>query len=262
MGCCSSRNLTTPEDHLVLIENSFGFHSISAADFDNLSHKFNRDMKVSIQQFEVLCKKLKIDEKTPGHAFLMLFYDEKGKNIDTQILTTIGILFGSGEIDEKLNLLFKNYDIDISGIVDKAEINKMVSEIITISIDYVCMYSRIRVPESYIIPLNEYANELKTGKSIMISVYTMNILKDRDAVTFAQFAKEFRDSSISILLSPHKIRTIGQDIIKNLLVLAKKANLVVENDIKINTSIARRLSARVSKKQRRKELKKFRTSGS
>ena len=261
MGCCSSRNSMSVEDHLVLIENSFGFQSISSADFDNLSHKFNREMKVSSQQFNVLCEKLEIKEKTPGHSFLKLFYDEKDNNFDTQILSTIGILFGTGEVDEKLNLLYKNYDIDTSGVVDRAEIQQMVSDIVNISIDNLCMYAKIKVPESHLVSLNEYAAELKSGKSIMVSVYTMNIMKDRKSVTFSQFTEEFKDPSISILLSPHKIRTIGKDIIKNLLILAKKVNLVVENDIKINTSIARRLSIKVSKRQRRKELNKFKTSG-
>lgn len=252
MGCCSSRNSMSIEDHLILFESTFKFDSIPVTDFDFLSHKFSRNLKISNQQFPVLCKGLKIESKSPGHEFLQSLYDEKSKTYDAKILTTLGILYGCGRDDEKLKLLFKNYDEDFSSELDKEEIHSMINHILTVSIDFVFTYARSKIPESRVFELNEYFGELSNSKRIMVSVYTANLMKDSNLITLNSFLEEFKDYSLSVLLSPKKIRTIGKDMIKNLLILAKKVNFVVENEIKINTAIARRLSLRVSKKLRKK----------
>jgi Ca2+-binding EF-hand superfamily protein len=255
MGCCAERPKINIEEKLENFEHALGFKKLTATDIDSLSHKFSRDFRVSMAQFKMMCKELHIESNSLLYEFLMIFFSRENECFDTQILTTLGILLASGSEQEKINLLFRNYDKDTSGALQEEEMRQMVRDVVEIAIDKMCLYASKKIEESLQVRLEEHRAELVKGKILMVNLYTKNFIADREKIDFFQFSEKFNESDNAVLLSTHKIRTIGRSIIESYQKLAEKVNLVVEQNIKIDTWIARKLSLRMSGKANKKQKK-------
>ena len=243
------------EDKLVNFEHALGFKHLTALDIDRLSHKFSRDFKMTMAQFKVMCQELKINTNSLLYEFLMIFLNREKEDFDIQMLTTLGILLASGTEQEKISLLFRNYDKDTSGTLQETELRQMMRDIIEIAIEKICIYASKKIHEHDQLRLEEYRAELVKGKILMINVYTKNFITDKASIEFQEFFCKFNDSDNSVLLNLHRIRTIGRSIVENYKKLAEKVNIIVENNIQIDTQLARRLSMRMSGNFRKKGRK-------
>jgi Ca2+-binding EF-hand superfamily protein len=255
MGCCAERQKMDIEDKLVNFEHALGFKHLTALDIDRLSHKFSRDFKMTMAQFKVMCQELKINTNSLLYEFLMIFANRDKEDFDIQMLTTLGILLASGTEQEKINLLFRNYDKDTSGNLQETELRQMMRDIIDIAIEKFCVYAGKKIHENDQLRLEEYRAELVKGKVLMINVYTKNFITDKESIEFQEFFCKFNDSDNSVLLNLHRIRTIGRSIVENYKKLAEKVNIIVENNIQIDTKLARKLSMRMSGNARKKGRK-------
>lgn len=260
MGCCAERRVITAEDRLICYEEALGFKGLTALQINQLSRKFSKDSKICLEQFLVMSKELKIKNNSLASEFLFLFFDEEKKEFDSQVLTTLGILLASGELKEKVELLFKNYDINFEGSLNTSEARLMVNNILYIAIDKMCEYTYKKTPDTEKYLISEYMSELVKSKSLISYVYINNLIGNFIAIGQSEFIQTFFENENEALLNLHKIRTIGRMAARNMVKLSKQVNKVIEDNLKNNKSLARQLSIEISGNGRKKDLKRFKST--
>lgn len=204
MGCSSNRDssLFIETDSLSRIESSLGINKFSCSFFDSSIYRYSKNSKLSQKQFKTLCKSLSIDCYTHAQFFKLFQTDNY---FQANKLSILGVLYGKGSSDEKLKILFQNYDFDCSKTLDSCEVKALIRDLLEVS----CIF----IPE-YVISLlsidpviTKYCMNIKLAcKSIQEDlVYQLTGEKDLiDENTFFIRMKERK--KLKSLLDSQKIR--------------------------------------------------------
>lgn len=260
MGCCVERRVNNSEDKLVCFEDAIGFNCLNMAQIDRLHHKYCQKRKISFAEFLNLCQELSVKENSLASEFLLMFFDKENENFNTQVLITLAILLGSGDLTEKAEILFRNYDEGNQGYLSLAQIRLMVNHILEIAIDKMCDYAYQKSSKSDKIHISEYKLELIKSKAITSYIYIENLTEDSQEVYLSEFKVKIFDKNNEALFSLHKIRTVGKEGAKLMMKLNNKAKKIVEKSLDSNTKLLRQLSIKVEKRNHRSELKRFKST--
>ena len=139
MGCeCSNRSSEDIEVLIDVIEKNLKLSNFSSKFLDNIFHRYSTDKMMSMTQFRRAFRELEIDLDN-CLMFYNLFLDDSGKKYNVisyraQALSTLGILLGKSSDQEKLELLFKNYDDDMSKLLSRNEIEHLIHIYLSICI--------------------------------------------------------------------------------------------------------------------------------
>lgn len=183
MGCtCSKRDLGEIEvSSFSPFELSLGLKTSHCKHIDRIFHRFSTFNYMSQPQFERACSTLKVDLSTCRGFFYDFVKDEK---YCVKKLSTLGVLLGSGSVYEKAEILFENYDDDISNTLDVNEIHIMIKDLVSIAAEYIpkFVYKINELNED----LKLLVNKLKFVGNYVAKQYLDDIMDDK-----LEISKEF-----------------------------------------------------------------------
>lgn len=251
MGCGGSKKVHRAYcESLIAREVSYlKLERIKAIDFDRLTHRNSFNLLMSENQFQLVCKQFFINIKDPNiSSFFMNFFSKSNFYYSVRELSTLGILLGSGDLKEKVNLLFENYDLDSSQTLTKKEILVMLEDVCKISLQYLPSFAAKCLDSSESEHIALYQSELKSIKFSLIHHYHDLLFEDlSEEINKDQFRKKFENKEILYLLSPESLRTYSKEILIKIQCAVKAVKTYMEHPEILNSNTMSILSAPSSK---------------
>lgn len=255
MGCCEVNRArgNDPEDVIFNLELSLNFSKLSALDIDRLTHRFCTNLIISKAQFSTICKELKLESNSLTYEFLETFYDSSYCGYRVALLSTLGILLGSGSQNSKLVLLFKNYDIDASNMLEREEIRKMCDDVACISFQYIVSFASRKSSEDIQLAISAYKTQLMSIKNTMAQYFTNIIMQEKQQVSVEEFLDSFHRPELGSFLNPHNLRVSSKDLLKVVFRAAEAVNIMMSEDVVVDKKLERKLSLRLTKNVRKND---------
>ena len=254
MGCCLSQS-SKPELEIISIENSLEIKLQPAIRIDRLIHRYSNRLQISPLQFAALCKELQVEKHSFSYKYFKMFYNESNESHNARELASAGIMHCQGTDEEKINLLFQNYDIDSSKTLEAEEIKLMVADLTNIALLYSSEFTLATEVSRNLnsggsLRLIEYRKELVCIRPILMSFYNVAILEDHPKkITLEEFHEIFLKNDMISLIIPHEMRKLSQ---RFSLMLSKTVNMVqymMKNPKSIDKSFTRRLGTGIPGKK-------------
>lgn len=252
MGCCEARKvIQSPEAHLTATECSLEIWKKSAKEIDRQSHRYSTNLIISKSQFSFLCNELQISKQFKLIKFLEMFYNSNANGYSARLISTLGILYGSGTVNEKINLLFQNYDSDSSKYLDFEEVQGMISDITKIAFEFTPELMLKNFTKLGGIEIKEFLNELVVMKPYVISYFTAKIIDEEDeGVSLIDFKKKMKEYDVKTILDPHEFRVFSSEVWKIITETAEIIENITKSKLKIDKGLAKRLSISVTESRR------------
>ena len=211
MGCGNSsrKKEENIEDSLITkVVDSLNITNKSSVDLANKFHRYSTRLLISLDQFNKISKELQLETKKFDN-FYSFFIDQSGQDLDqirydTRKLACLGIICGLSEVKEKIRLLFQNYDVDASRLLNKRELKIMVKDIVFIHFKAVPGYVFSLYPENK--NLKDYAFKLSLMEDIVSKIFYSALIDDKQIITYAQFYVEFSSVNVLKLLDGKALR--------------------------------------------------------
>lgn len=212
MGCSQSRKSATEEldDQLISpFEKSLKLCKNSSKDLDNLFHRYSTHSLMSFPQFKKAFIELDINY-VPHFEFYAKFQDLEQKNsvyplFQTKMMTCLGIVLGCGKIEEKIWLLFRNYDLEIKKMLEFKDLEEMLDHVLAIQLEILPQFAIKRNSPIH----TEFLDKIKSSKKSIKKAYVKKIIKDRESISFDEFCDGSNKITIQELLDGPKLRQIA-----------------------------------------------------
>ena len=172
-------------------------------------NQYSAAMCISPAQLSIACKELNIDLKDPNiEAFFSLFYDKDDDSYSSRRIALVGILLANSTKEEKITLIFQNYDINRSKSLGNSEVSLMIKDIVTISFQDLLNFAHHCNSGEKAQYLNEYKGDLISIKGFIINYYLNLFFEDSLEVVFdsKKFEALFNNEHIWILIYPKSLR--------------------------------------------------------
>ncbi|OMJ91072.1 hypothetical protein SteCoe_6430 [Stentor coeruleus] len=215
MGCAYGFQYGHEESLIQDFEDSLNFSSILSKDFDIYFYKHCKNFKLTEKQFVAVMEELNIDItesiSRPSNNKLLFEKFIQDELYDKRAMASLGIMLGKGSLEEKVKILFLNYDIEISDSLDPKEIKVMITDILEIALVHIPKTAKTcinNINESkslkkYCFKLNKYKAELaEYYKKLLIKDYNVEIKVD-------DFVAMFENENIRALLYPSRLRAMA-----------------------------------------------------
>lgn len=221
MGCTNSKEFLTAEKEESIIrefENDLGFGEIKVCTIPNIFKGNSKCGLMTKMQLEYACSQAKVNLMSYD-TFLSHFFD--GNRFIAKKLICLGILLGQGDTNEKISLLYENYDSSRHGFMPKSAIEEIITDIIEIS----C----IKIP-AHVLKFNKlnshlrrYTTKLSITVSSMISHHNYIFASSFDRITIEEFRDILKNDRLLHLLNSRLIRIFAMQMFYNLTRPAEKA---------------------------------------
>ena len=242
MGCCSSQN-SKPDFEITSIENKLEIKSVSAKKLDKLIYRFSSQGKISSAQLAALYKELNFSKDSSSCAYFKMFYNPSEDAYNARELSSVGVLHSQGTYEEKIAVLFQNYDTDLSKSLSSEEIKQMIADLTSIALLYSSQFAisnhiARNLNESKLI---EYRKELVCIRPILMHFYNSNVMEDHpESITLKELQECFLKKNFISLIIPYEMRELGK---KFALMLSKTVDIVqnlIENPKSLDPSLIKR----------------------
>lgn len=137
MGCLGSRSDFKYEDEELLMTQlglNLGYSNLDAFQIDRIFHRFSTNSKMTAAQFSKALSELKLPFEGFENLYKKFCIGSSYKMIH---LCTTGIILTNSSIENKLKLIFQNYDFDVSGSLSIDEISEMIKDITIMACEYI-----------------------------------------------------------------------------------------------------------------------------
>lgn len=257
MGCCevSRQQQNDPESQVCCIEQSLNLSTLNARDIDNLAHRFSKNSIISKTQFTLIIKELKIDTNSLAYNYIESFYDNCSHGYSVVLLTTLGIIYGLGTEEMKLNLLFSNYDTTNCFILNSNQVHKLTSDVIFIVFNSIVTFTTIKISPEFIPRLVEYKEQLLSVQSIMSKYFTSIIMDEQKQVMKEDFLNLFKKPELRCFLNPHEIRVYSKDVLKIVTRTANVMDIMMNEPVDFDKNLKRKLSLRIGRDYKKRQEK-------
>ncbi|OMJ92969.1 hypothetical protein SteCoe_4190 [Stentor coeruleus] len=259
MGCCSSRHLDHKScDELIHnSENYLGLFKCKSIDIDRITHRNSYNLQMSQIQFELSCRNLGINYKDPIISdFFMQIYNQNEYSYSVREFTLLGIFLGIGTKEEKIQLLFQNYDIDASKTLAYEEIQTMLKDICRISFQYLPSLA-LRLCTSEERPsIEKYKLQLRRFRNSTIKVYLEIIFEDvGNEITMDEFKKLFEKPIIGNLINASSLRMYSKNLYAAVRNQVEAVKAIIANPELIDKEMMDKLeSTKLKRKMTKTEL--------
>ena len=161
-------------------------------------HRYSKSMQMSKAQLALACKDLHIDKNDQTiYSFFLMFYNEEEDYYCTRRLSLLGILLGNSKLEEKVHLLFQNYDVDSSRTLGEDEIQLMLKDILTISFQNLPNFARHHISAEKCVQIDDYKKDLITMKGSFVKYYLGHFFEDtHDDMSYTKFCELFNKQDI------------------------------------------------------------------
>ena len=210
MGCSESRELQNFNfQNLEQVEESLGFSKIPSETLENTFYKYSKDNKLTSGQLARALESLNLKNQTLS-KFFDLFRNKAALKhelefYDVQKLATFGILIGSGSEEQKIKLLFRNYDFQTKKYLSVADVKILVEDILEVFIEIVTKYGKSLINTQ---AFEDYSKSLVKAFNISHEFFLELILLDETKVTEEEFCNCFLRVEMKCLLKPQKLRSV------------------------------------------------------
>ncbi|OMJ83718.1 hypothetical protein SteCoe_14369 [Stentor coeruleus] len=210
MGCADSRPLKIEAEEVILgpFENSLGYTSFNSIELDNTFHRYSRKGFMTIKHLNQALELLRLPY-SQFSDFYELFEKSHSTNdyeklYSTDLLKTLCLLLSKATNQQKILILFKNYDIEASKVIDKRTVLIMIHNIFLVALEIIPSYCNSKNPSSKI--LQDYILNLdKNKKKIMTQIYK-EITKGNSTLKYEDFKKNCLNGSVQDLFSAKLLR--------------------------------------------------------
>ncbi|OMJ69605.1 hypothetical protein SteCoe_32623 [Stentor coeruleus] len=253
MGCaaCKGADLNALESGVFAdFEKNLGFDRLKSIEIDRILHRYCTFLKMSKTQIAIAFREMNVSLENYSD-FIEWFYD--GDSYLVKRLNCLGIYLGQGDANEKIKLLFQNFDEDASGTLSITEIEAMVSELIFVSCLAIPSYTLSLHRNNS--NLRSYASKLTMLKPGMIRHFTNLIMDESLEISQSQFSDCFKNKKILNLLSTSRLRMYGASLYEDVIKPADIIMASLNNPISLETEIVRRFST-VSPTRKKVQLHK------
>lgn len=162
------------------------------------------------------------EEKTPMHNFYQGFTTTL-REYDTRKLCVLGALLGKGEIENKISILFEQFDRDASGSMDYKEFKTMLSIIIEIALVQLPNFA-IELTHNLAIKrrLTKYAKRLSLTTKALVMYFRYLVASDAENnLSLPDLIKAVEDPEFKLIFSTAKLRSIGYEKYHTLVINSK-----------------------------------------
>lgn len=154
------------------------------------------------------------DPDNPFHSLLRPLKNQK-KLFDLKLFSVFAILTGKGSTQEKAAWLFKQYDGDASGILEKEELVNMLNDLIYLSCEVLPNWSkgtgtgRLTAEQ-----LDSFLTPVKDQQSLIVEQIA-SVLLVEEQISEYEFAARIAGSQLECrqLLWSHGVRTLTRSLI-------------------------------------------------
>ena len=236
MGCCRTRNLSKDsgiESLISLSEAKLDFQNYSSVYLDRLIYRNSTHMKMSEQQFSRFFESLKkIESKDQVKDFFRLFYNIKEKTYKTRLISTFGILMGQGSFDEKVSLIFDNYDDEYTRILSKEKIQKMIHDIFYISCFCLPAFAARKSLINIKFEIEQYKQKLGIMKNGICNYLVNLIFEDlgHNQVSICEFRSLMEKKDIRGILDAQGFRKTTKSVFMTIERAALTADFYLHNE--------------------------------
>lgn len=256
MGCCSSRYLdhNSCEELIVEAEKYLRLFKCKSIDIDRITHRNSYNLQMSQIQFELTCRSLGIDYKDHMISdFFTQLYQQNEYSYSVRQFTLLGIFLGTGTKEEKVQLLFQNYDIDASKTLTYDEIHTMLKEICKIAFQYfpslALRLSTIEERPS----IEKYKFQLRSFRDSIIRVYMQIIFEDfSNEITMDEFKKLFEKPNVGNLINASNLRTYSRNMYAAVFNQVQAVKAIIENPDLIDKEMMEKLEPKNLKRKNAK----------
>ena len=223
MGCtCTTREgyRSIESNFLTPLEKDLRLHMRFSKDIDRILHRNSTNYKMTKAQLQTACKYLGVDfERFQG------FFDRfsTGSYYLMKKLNSLGILLGKGTIEDKIVLLFQNYDIDTSGTLSREEIEMMIESLLSVSCIIIPSYALVLNRSNKY--LEDYVQRMQPLMRATQRHFIKLILEEKTTINAEEFQMCFQCNLNENLLSSKKLREYTLDLYAT---VQKPAELILE----------------------------------
>lgn len=210
MGCNDSRLMKFEVEETILgpFEDSLGYKSLNSIELDNTFHRYSRQGFMTIKHLNqaLTVSKLPYSKFSKFYELFELSHSENvcEKLYSTDLLKTLSLMLSKATNEQKILILFKNYDIEASKEIDKKIVLIMVYNIFFVALKIIPNYCKKKNRNNNL--LEEYIMKLeKNQKNIMTQIYR-ELTKGHSPLKFQNFRKNCLNSSIKNLFSVNLLR--------------------------------------------------------
>ena len=212
MGCYESRIGMTEEEFCIIINQRFlGYAHHTARQIEFCFKRFSRNGRLNSTQFSEACKHLQINVaglSTPDSSIAKVYAKLKsGEDYLCQKLVAMGLLLGTGELEDKVTLLFEHCDDDFTGKIQAATFRSLLNDIISVSIEALPLCS-VGKGENMCSQdeMTTYVTTLSKAKNSASDAIMKKLFGTAQEVTKEEFINAAKTGEAVSLLSSHGVR--------------------------------------------------------
>lgn len=228
MGCqgsTESAKASIPSGAIEEVEKFLNLHIISSLKLDLLLHRYSYSNFIPEKNFLKVCNALSINYQTTKEFYSLFQITGKLNNKElvfcSRKLCSLGIIYGSSKEIEKVKLLFQNYDIDTSKILNCYEILQLVQDVVFIVLEAIPLFATFLYPfDSELLRLVQKFN---MAKEYVQNIITQILINDSSEITYAAFVKSFKNFQVRSLINPKELRNFCEKI-EQRLAMVKEGN--------------------------------------
>jgi Ca2+-binding EF-hand superfamily protein len=239
MGCTLCREdgaIQIDADCIIPFERKLEFHRLQSTIIDKVLFRHSKFFRMTEAQLISAFKDLSIDIDL-NKNFYIRFHN--GNYFSTQRLNVLGIMIGRGKDEEKIPLLFRNYDKDTSGTLSQVEVDQMVLDCINVA----CLIipSTVSAENFENKMLQDYANRLKCLVKGLSVHFNQLILGNSNQIDLDQFKEIFKEDTLRCLIDPKKMRQYAIKIYSEIISSSKIIMQVMEDQNYKDSQVIKRL---------------------
>ncbi|OMJ74690.1 hypothetical protein SteCoe_26332 [Stentor coeruleus] len=217
MGCQESTvstKIPLPLGAIEEVEKLLNLQLISSRKLDLLLHRYSYSNFIPEKNFLKVCDALSINYQVTKHFYSLLKITDNGNNKElifcSRKLCTLGIIYGSSSELEKVRLLFQNYDIDTSKVLNTYEISKLVQDVVFIVLEAIPLFAMHLYPFDSEIMC--FIQKFNMAKEYVQDIIVNMLMNDSSEITYAAFLKSFKSFQVRSLINPKDLRKFCEKI--------------------------------------------------
>lgn len=235
MGCVSDRlsSEVSVENILKPFQDGLGLNKHRSVFIDNAVHRYSANFKLGKNQLSYLFKVLNLENASSFASLLENPYFCLNDSHDSIKISCLGILLGNGIIKEKAELIFQNYDIDLSKSLKAEEVRQMLRDIFTICNKVLIEFTFSNLNEKERLLLENYSSELMKAKSKVIVGY-LDLFFDKKKkyeISQSEFVGYFHRADTLCLINPKHFREHTYKMLISMEKIIKNIEIESTNEI-------------------------------
>ncbi|OMJ74689.1 hypothetical protein SteCoe_26331 [Stentor coeruleus] len=203
----------------IQVEKDLGLNQHKSDDLDKYFHRYSYAEEISQENLFKVGKIIGFDAQSKKEFFDQFMVNtlavRKVEMLNSRRICTLSIILGSGSDNDKIKLLFQNYDLDSNKYLDKQEVIMLIEDILWIFLYAVPNYTLLVNGKNTLIG-NE-VQKLNSAQSFAKNDIVAHILDSESRITMESYARKFTKKEVKMLFNPERLRNRALEIYEKFL---------------------------------------------